>query len=188
MKPVFLLLMMIAGVMGCSEEVRPKTDIVSTLQQLEELATVEYTVTKVVKANDNKTWFKPGDRKILMTTEAAIKAGINMAGLKADDVIVSGKKITIYLPEPKILSVSMPPEKIKVAFEKSDLFRYPFSNEERDALLIQAEQQIRESGNETGILTQARINTQVFLSSLLQTLGFDKVELHFGENTKSNRG
>ena len=185
MKPLFPLCVLIMGMMACTQKKLPKTEVIPVLQQMEELATVEYTVTKVVKANDNKTWFKPGDRKILITTEATLKAGINMAALTEDDVTISGKSITIYLPDPEILSVNMPADKIKVAFEKTDLFRYPFNNEERDALLKQAEQQLRRSGNETGILAQAKLNTQVLMSRLLTGLGFESVNLFFGERKKS---
>lgn len=41
-----------------------------------ELGTVEYTITKVVKADDNADWYKFGDRKILFTVKATMKAGI----------------------------------------------------------------------------------------------------------------
>lgn len=153
------------------------------LQELEELGTVEYTITKVVKANDSNTWFKIGERKILITCEAVVKAGIDLKQLNESDISRNGKTITIHLPPPMILSVNLPPEKIKVAFEKVSMFRDAFTGKERDALMVQAENQIRNSGAELGIIDQAKINTQVLLSSLLLQLGFEKVLLSYDKTS-----
>src|SRR5688572_23188560 len=125
------------------------------LRDIEELATIEYTITKVVKASDNKTWFKVGERRILITSEAIVKAGIDLKQLTESDIKRVGKTITIHLPPPQILSVNIPPENIKVEFEKVSLFRDPFTAKERDQLMIQAEQQIRNSGTSLGIIEQS---------------------------------
>ncbi|MBA2762039.1 MAG: DUF4230 domain-containing protein, partial [Segetibacter sp.] len=41
---------------------------------------------KIIKANDNKTWFKAGERKILMSCEAHIKAGIDMGSINRNNI------------------------------------------------------------------------------------------------------
>ncbi|MES2777671.1 MAG: DUF4230 domain-containing protein [Bacteroidota bacterium] len=161
-------------------------ETMATLQELQELATVEYTITKVVKANDNQTWYKFGDRKILITAEATVKGGIDLSALTEKNIIVDGKKISIQLPQPKILSVNLPPQNIKVAFQDVDLFRSQFTSGERDALLAQAEQQIRNSGNELGILEQAKTNTQLFFSNFLIQLGFEEVKLSYDKLPESS--
>lgn len=154
-------------------------ETVATLQEIQELATVEYTISKVVKASDNQTWYKIGDRKILITCEATVKAGIDMKDLNERNITTAGKTILITLPQPKVLSVNIPPEGIQVAFEEVALFREDFTSAERDDLLKQAEDQIRNSGAELGILDQAKTNTQMFLSKFLLQLGFEKVEISF---------
>src|SRR4051812_29765484 len=105
--PLFFLI-------GCSkkEESDKKPGILS-LKEMTDLATVEYTVTKVIKANDNKTWFKIGDRKILMSCEAHVKAGIDMSAINKNSFKIAGKNIEVTLPPPKIISISLPPEGIK---------------------------------------------------------------------------
>ena len=168
---------------ACKQKTASPVDTVAMLQEIDELATTEYTITKVVKASDNKTWFKPGDRKILITTEAVVKAGIDMKSITEKDISRSGKTITIHLPPPRILSVNIPPEKIKVAFEKVTMFRDPFTSKERNDLLIQAEQQIRNSGNELGIIDQAKVNTQLLLSRLLIQAGFERVVLSYDKTS-----
>ncbi len=161
-------------------------DTVASLQDLQELATVEYTITKVIKANDNQTWYKFGDRKILFTSEATVKAGIDFSALTDKNITVTDKKISIFLPAPKILSVNLPPENIKVAFQDIDIFRSQFTSGERDALLAQAELQIRNSGNDLGILEQAKSNTQLFLSNFLMQLGFEAVKLIFDKPSENS--
>lgn len=176
-----------AATASCSGRRLPSpAETVASLQQLQELATMEYTITKVVKANDNQTWYKFGDRKILITSEATVKAGIDFSALLEKNISVSGKKISMLLPPPKILSVNLPPENIKVPFQDVSIFRSPFTSGERDALLAQAEQQIRNSGTELGILEQAKTNTQLFLSNFLMQLGFTEVKLTFDKAAENS--
>lgn len=164
---------------ACSKKLPGETETIYALQQLQHLATVEYTVTKVVKANDNIEWYKPGERKILLTVQASVKAGIDLGELRRDDVRISGNMISVRLPEPKILLVNMPPENIKVAYSEVGFFRSNFSNAEKDALLAQAEAQVWKAGETTGILQQAKMNTGSFLDQFLIQLGFEGVTLTF---------
>lgn len=164
---------------SCENKLPGPTETVLALQNLRNLATVEYTVTKVVKANDDIAWYKPGDRKILITCEAKIKAGIDLSQLTKEDIHISGKSITLHLPEPKILTVNMPPANVKLAYQEIGFFRDEFSAAERDALVSQAEKQIWAAGESLGIIGQAKLNTQSFLTRFLATLGFEKVFLTY---------
>lgn len=146
---------------------------------MSDLATVEYTVTKIIKANDNKTWFKIGDRKILMSCEAHIKAGVDMSGITENNFIIDGKDITLQLPAPKVVSLSIPAETIKVEFQDISLFRDAFKTAERDQLAAQAETQIRNSIDSLGILQQAKINTSLFVNNLLVRLGYQKITIRY---------
>lgn len=146
---------------------------------MSDLATVEYTVTKIIKANDNKTWFKLGDRKILMSCEAHIKAGVDMSLITKNDFTIDDKEITLLLPQPKVISLSIPAETIKVEFQDISLFRDPFKTAERDQLAAQAETQIRSSIDSLGILQQAKINTSLFVNNLLVRLGYEKINITY---------
>lgn len=185
MKKIGFAAISLVLLVACAEKKLPlPVETVASLQQMQELATVEYTVSKVVKANDNQTWYKVGDRKILITCEATVKAGIDMKEISAGDIVVSGKSIQVQLPAPKILSVNLPPEAIKVAYEDISFFRQSFTSLERDNLLAQAETQIRSSGKELGILDQAKSNTELFLSKFLLQLGFENVVVSYKEDKR----
>ncbi len=178
------LLISLLACTACRQKMPGEIETIAALRQMQELATVEYTVTKVVKANDNKDWYKFGDRKILFTCEAAIKAGIDLSQLEENNIHIRGKDIDIQLPPPKILTVNMPPENIKMAYADVGILRSNFSAEEKNALLVQAEKQIGQAARESGILDQAKLNTQTFMLQWLRQMGFEQIALSFDAATK----
>lgn len=156
---------------------------IMALQNMSHLATAEYVVTKVVKANDNKTWYKIGDRKILMTAKASVVAGVDLSKLDSTAVRIDGDAIDIVLPHAKLLYVSMKPEDLKTAYQDVSLFRDKFSEQEKNQLAKQAEIQIRESIPDLGVLVTAETNAQVFLDQFLKNLGYKTIRIRF-ENPK----
>jgi hypothetical protein len=153
---------------------------VLAIREMGDLATTEYTLTKIVKANDNQTWYKIGDRKILMSVEATLKAGIDLKAIGEDDVEIDGKSIRLTLPEPKLISLNIPPDKINLAYQEVGVLRTEFDNAERDALLAQGEKQIRNAVPETGIFETTKAHTTQFLTALLQQLGYEDIQIKFG--------
>jgi len=153
---------------------------------MSELATVEYTVTKIIKASDDKTWFKVGDRKILISCEATIKAGIDLSLLTKSDFTTTDTSIQINLPSPKVISISLPPEKIKVEYQQIGFFRAPFKTNERDELAAQAQKQIENSIAELGILEQAKVSTSLLVGNFLKQAGFTLVSISYGVQNPKN--
>lgn len=175
---IYLLLIFI---IGCGKK-NTEPDTVLAIKEMSELATVEYTVTKIIKANDNKTWFKIGDRKILMSCEAVIKAGIDLSKISKNNFSINGNEISVQLPAPVIISLSIPAEKIKVAYQEITLLREPYKTSERDALALQAENEIRKSIPALEILEQARVNTSLFVTNFLSRLGYKKISISYSDN------
>lgn len=150
------------------------------LETMAELGTVEYTVTKIIKANDPK-WYKNGERKILFNSEAYIKAGIDMQEFSMNNVTFNKeeKTVSVVLPRAKVLSFNMPPEKIHVAFSEVSGSRKEFTIEETNELKIQAENAIREDIPNMGILQDAENNAKGFFKVLLTQLGFEVITIKF---------
>lgn len=174
--------LLLVFLLNCSTK-KEKMQQVLQLREMGELATTEYTVTKIVKANDNRTWYKIGDRKILLSVEARIKAGTDLSKLKPEQVQIDGKQISLLLPPPKLIALNIPPEKIKVEYEETGLLRQSFNNAERDALIAQAEQQIRAGIGELGILSAAEKSTRQYIQSFLRQLGYETIEIRFDEQS-----
>ena len=148
-----------------------------TLKDLAELATVEYSVTKIVSYKD-VAWY--GDRKILFETAATVKAGIDLDELTDGDILLQGDAaVTISLPQPKILLFNMKPEQMREIFNESGVLRSDFSNEEKDALLSQGEKDIRAKVARMDILVRASRNARILVESWLKKMGFAAVHVVF---------
>jgi len=153
----------------------------SKIATLSELGTVEYVVSKIVKASDDATWYKYGDRKILFSCKANLKAGVDLSSLISEDIKTDfeNRTISITLPKAKLLSINMKPENIYLVYEKTSLTRSSFSNKERDAVMAQGEKDIRDSVEELGILIDAEKNAKTFLEALLKQAGYMKINVEF---------
>lgn len=177
---LFILLGCSLWQMGCSSEKEPsKIQQVLGLQKMSDLATAEYVVTKIIKANDDKTWYKVGDRKILMSCKASLVAGIDLSQLTEKDIHIDGDNITLTLPHARLLYINIKPEDIKTAYQEVSLFRDNFSAQEKDQLAAQAENQIRDSVDSLGILVTAETNATLFINHFLQKEGFKKISINF---------
>lgn len=168
---------------SCGKE--SKEDLIeeraATITEMAELGTVEYTVSKIIKANDNKAFYTIGDRKILMSCKAVIKAGIDLKDFNEENIRYSkeSNSITVMLPAPKVLSVNVPAEDVKMEYKKVGLLRSNFSADERNKLLAQGEEDIRADIPNLGILEDARSNARMFVESLFGNLGVENVYVEF---------
>lgn len=175
----FLLILTIVLTGGCRRQPKNEGVIVQSIQQTGQLVTAEYTLQKIIKASDNRTWYKFGDRNILISVEAIVKAGIDLQQVTTDDVSFRDSVISVRLPKPSIFSVSLPPDKIQVKYEDVSFLRSHFSAAEREELLRQAESQVRRLADSLGILQTAEVNAATFLRRLLLREGFNEVKLSF---------
>jgi hypothetical protein len=150
---------------------------VRTLKDLAELATVEYSITKIVSYKD-VAWY--GDRKILFEASATVKAGIDLTELSDQDIKLDNDSIvTISLPAPKILLFNMKPENMREIFNESGILRSDFSNQEKDGLLSQGEKDIRAKVATMDILQRAARNARILVESWLKKMGFSQVHVVF---------
>ena len=153
----------------------------TALSRTAELGTVEYTVRKAVRARDEGEWFKIGNRRILFSCTAHIKAGINLENLQLDKIVVdeSTRSISLVLPRATVLSLNLPPEEIRLEYEDVTGFRQKFSDQERQALLKQGERDILRDIPSLGILAEAEENAVGFFRPMLEQMGFENVQISF---------
>ena len=169
---------------GCShrssveETVAREIEAISSMKQL---SLVEYRVRKIVKADDEGPWYKIGDRKILLSCTAYLKAGIDLEGFSPEDVDISlsAESVTVTIPHAILLSLDIPASEIREEYDHVTMLRSSFSVEERNALLRQGEKQIRDSVPSLGILEKADENARRFFESVFAKMGFASVEVVF---------
>ena len=175
-----LMTLLLLSSCGPSKEEIIKQKIQS-LTEMAELGTVEYTVKKIIKCNNNEDWYKYGERKILYSSIAYLKAGIDMSGFTAEKIVVDNvnNTITATLPKAKLLSMNMPLELIKEEYCRVTGFRDDFSTEERLSLKQQGETAIREDVPNLGILEDAEKNAKMFFEAMFSRFGYDNVIVNF---------
>lgn len=144
-----------------------------------ELGTVQYTVRQIIR-NSDETWQILGDKKVLFSVKATLKAGINLDKMTDDDIIVNGKNITLILPKADLLAVNIQPRDIRVAYTKVSALRKNYTQKEYDQIMragetaIKADQSLR-----AAILADAQAGAQEFFELLLRSNGYNNIEIRF---------
>ncbi len=181
-----IFLMSILVLSSCGEETKepPKADIYE-VKNIGLLSTSEYTIGKIIKLSDPPEWYKVGDRKILMSCKAKIKAGVDLKKIKEGDISVNGNTITIVLPPAEITSFTMDPKLTHTEMESVSGFRQGFTQNEKYKYMRQAEASIRSDMRDTKILEDAEDNAATFLTDFYEQMGYEKViVIHQKEEAK----
>ncbi len=161
---------------SCSEEKDIDSESVYEIRNIGQLSTSEYTVGKIVKLDKTgEEWYKFGERRILISCKAKIKAGIDLSKLSKDDIKIKGKTIEINLPPAEITSFTMDPKFVHTEMESVSGFRDQFTQQEKNDFLKQGEEAIREDIEQTSILKDAEKNAKTFVEDFYKELGFEKV-------------
>ena len=174
----FCLLCSFILLQECSNKTEQKQKVL-VIRDMNDLATVQYVVTKIIKASDDKDWFKIGTRKILMSCKATLTAGIDLSKITEKNIDIQNKTIDLNLPHATLLSLDIKPEDLKTVYEDVSPLRSSFTSAERDALAAQGEASIRRSADTLGILQAAEINANFILTNFLRRLGYEKINIHY---------
>jgi len=151
--------------------------VVDRIQRLQRLETVIYTMDKLVtgaKENPLLPDFLTGDR-LLMLVHGEVVAGIDFANLKSDDVKVSGKQIRLHLPAAQVFSTRLDSAKTRVYSRQTGLL-VPTDPNLETQVRQEAERQLQQAALADGVLRTAQQNAISTISSLLQGLGFEKID------------
>jgi hypothetical protein len=151
--------------------------VVEGVQDLNRLATVRWRESVIVTRESGGTElerFLAGE-KVLLAATGDVEAGVDLASLGRDDVKVNGETVTISLPEPEILSVSLDEQKTGVY----DRDFGPLNLHPDDDLVEQARaaavDRIEQAARDEDILDQAEQNAEDSIRAFVRTLGFEEV-------------
>ena len=153
--------------------------VVNRIQQLQRLETVVYTMDKVVSgAKENPIFpdFLAGDR-LLLLVHGEVVAGIDFSGLKPGDVKVEGKQILLHLPAAEVFSTRLDSAKTRVYSRQTGLL-VPTDPNLESQVRQEAERQLLEAALADGVLRTAQQNASSTITSLLQGLGFEKIDFN----------
>ena len=153
--------------------------VVDRIQQLQRLETVVYTMDKIVSgAKENPIFpdFLAGDR-LLLLVHGEVVAGIDFSTLKPGDVKVEGKQIHLHLPATQVFSTRLDSAKTRVYSRQTGLL-VPTDPNLESQVRQEAERQLQEAALADGILRTAQQNASSTITSLLQGLGFEKIDFN----------
>jgi hypothetical protein len=151
--------------------------VVDRIQRLQRLETVVYTMDKLVtgaKESPILPDFLAGDR-LLMMVHCEVVAGIDFSNLKKEDVRIDGRQIRLRLPAAQVFSTRLDSAKTRVYSRQTGLL-VPTDPNLETQVRQEAERELREAALADGILKTAQQNAASTITSLLQGLGFEKVD------------
>lgn len=173
---IFILLFFAGLISSCGEGTKepPKADVYE-IKNIGLLSTSEYTIGKIIKLSDPPEWYKLGDRKLLMSCKAKVKAGVDLKKMKEGDIEVDGNTITITLPPAEITVFTMDPKLTHTEMESVNGLRQGFTQKEKHGYMQQGEEAIRRDMKDTKILKDAETNAAMFLRDFYKQMGYEKV-------------
>ena len=158
---------------------RPLVDppsILLQVQQLNQLTTVRYTIQKVIGITEQKQ--PMGSEAILLIVQARVEAGVDLSGLRQEDLTVRGDgTVVVRMPAAKVFNVTVDEAETKV-WDRTKTWWTPWVPYGLDL-----EQRARRAGVEViekaalemGILGQAERNAETSIRGLLGLAGIKDV-------------
>ena len=192
MKKIILLSILPLVLLACNKQQAENINWQQKLKQASELGTVQYTVEKVISADDD-SFSTFGNRKILFSFKAVIKAGVDMAKFNANNCVITEdkehrKSINVVLPSPEILTYNINPDDVKLLYSEITGFRHEFTSKERDDILTKGELDLKQDKElERAILRDAEQNARIFFEMLLKQSDFSNVSVSFNQSNTENQ-
>jgi Protein of unknown function (DUF4230) len=151
--------------------------VVRQIQQLQRLETISFTMDKIISGEHDSPYlpkFLVSDR-LLLVVHGEVIGGVDLSKLQPADVVVQGQSISLRLPQAQILVTRLDNAQTRVYSRDTGLFSSPDPNLESE-VRQEAERQLQEAAMQGDILKTANGNARSTISSLLQGLGFKKVD------------
>ncbi len=169
----------LANLMG--EPTQTSESVVLGVQRLNELATAKQVIQVIIPKEENirilqqpLPEFLTGE-KILLVAVGDVEAGINLDELGEDDVRVEEKKVTIDLPEARILGSSLDEDKTELYDRDRGLLKIRGNDTLLEDARRDAEDTMVGVARENDIIEQARNNAEDSIRVLVNSLGYEEV-------------
>jgi len=150
---------------------------INNVRSLARLETIQYSVEQVVTCEVNQDGplsFLSGD-KVLFVGHGIVIAGIDMEKIQAGDMRLGGDTLYVRLPPAELLVATLDNNKSYVYDRQSGPFA-PTDLSLETSCRQAAEEKIRQSVLEDGILVQAQTNAENYLYKFFATLGYKNIQ------------
>lgn len=149
--------------------------IIHEVRSLARLETIQYSVEKVITAEQNQGLFGPlfGD-KLLFVAHGYTIAGVDLAEMSSADLNLRDGILYVRLPKAEVFVATLNNDQSYV-YDRTTGILTKGSPQLETAARQAAEEEILNAALNDGILKQAEMNAQVFLASWFKTMGYVNV-------------
>lgn len=149
--------------------------ILRQVQALSELASVKYSIQKVVGLREDKV--PVGSESILLVVQGSVVAGVDLKELDDRDIRVEADRVFLKLPEPRILHVYLDDKHTQVWDRKVTWWTpwVPYNPDLERQARLRATDSIRTQAEEMGILRDARRNAESTVRAFVEKLALREV-------------
>jgi hypothetical protein len=155
--------------------------IIHEVRSLARLETISYSVEKVIRAENGQVAFNFlfGD-KLIFVAHGYVIAGIDLSKIESEDLWIKDGALYVSMPPAEVFVATLDNEKSYVFDRDTGLLtKSDFELETRARQA--AELEIYNAAVEDGILDQAMVNAENYLSRLFTQLGYPEVVFVFEE-------
>lgn len=151
--------------------------VVEGIQDLNQLATVRWKESVIITKESGGTQLEQffAGEEVTVVAAGDVEAGVDLSDLARDDVSVDGETVTIRLPEPEILSVSLDEDETRVYDRDFGILNVRPDDELAEEARAAAVDKIEQAARDDEILAQADQNAENGISAFVTSLGFEEV-------------
>jgi hypothetical protein len=151
--------------------------VVTQVKQLKNLVTVRYSLQRVVGVTEPRGAF--GEESILLMVQGDVQAGVDLAKLKREDIVRTGKQaITIHLPHANLFAAYIDEKQTKV-WDRHITWWTPWIPPDPDLehkARLRAIDDIQSAAISMGILNEAQKNAENAICDFLKAF---QIEVNF---------
>ncbi len=151
--------------------------IMEKIAYVKELSLVKYNYNGVISYKDAMKFLNMPvpltEKSFLIRYNGYVKAGIDMSRAS---VSVSGKNVKVNLPKPTIQETVIDEKTIQAFDESMNIFN-PTKVADYQKAIVGEKNKISQDALSKGIITESSDQAHQFITSLLEELGFEKVEI-----------
>lgn len=165
--------------------VRPTASILTAVRDLATLEAASFHMERVIDLRDTQRHmfglFESQDA-VLLVAAADVVAGVDLSTMRDGDIRFDRERRSaqVMLPPPVVLSARLDNERTYVHKRSTDALAVRAETLETRAR-IEAERTLRDAAIESGLLQRARSNAARTVKTLVESLGYDYVEVTFRE-------
>ncbi|MFL6415725.1 MAG: DUF4230 domain-containing protein [Bryobacteraceae bacterium] len=147
--------------------------VITQIKQLNQLATVRFSIQRVVGLTEPK--IPLGEESILLIVQGDVQAGVDLADLRQEDVVLSDRQARVRLPAPKVLASYLDEGQTKVWDRHVTWWTpwVPYSPDLEHRARLQALDDIRKTAINMGILERAGESAESAIRHFLAAFQID---------------